>query len=385
LWTSVRAGDRKSVTRTIVAGLAFTACATIAFAPQMFAWKAIYGSYLAVSPVGPRIHWGDPHLADILWSSRNGLLSTSPVLYLAAIGLVIFAANQPALGIPMVVAAAAMVYFNASIQDWWGSDGFGMRRFDGLIPMFTLGLAAVTLRLMALVKRFPAAAAAAAFTTLLAYNLTLMSAAQDGHVRLGEAVSFGDAGAAQARALHRWIGMPSTYPASLLFAWKGDVSPADYDLLSPNRMLGDPLRPYGRIDVGLGDETLIEDGWYAAERDGNDTFRWASARATLKLPLDHAAHLKVQIRLRAFSPPGAPQQQVAIVVNGRRFAPVACGSDWQTIEFATAEGAWHGGVNRVALEFDWAARPVDVGAGGDTRVLAAAVDFVRIEVTPAGR
>ena len=44
--------------------------------------------YLAVSPVGPQIRWRHPHLVDILWSSRNGLFSWSPILYVGAIGLV---------------------------------------------------------------------------------------------------------------------------------------------------------------------------------------------------------------------------------------------------------------------------------------------------------
>jgi hypothetical protein len=35
----------------------------------------------------------------------------------------------------------------------------------------------------------------------------------------------------------------------------------------------------------------------------------------------------------------------------------------------------------VTLEFDWAARPADVGLGGDTRALSAAVDYLRVEVT----
>ena len=63
----------------------------VAFAPQMLAWKAIYGHYLAVSPVGPQIRWTDPHLGDILWSARNGLFSTAPILYLGALGLIGFA------------------------------------------------------------------------------------------------------------------------------------------------------------------------------------------------------------------------------------------------------------------------------------------------------
>jgi hypothetical protein len=385
LWASARAGDQLTLTRATAAGLLFTACATIAFAPQMIAWKAIYGSYFAVSLIGPQFDWANPHIADVLWSSRNGLLSTSPILYAGAIGFVIFAFAQPSIGIPVLLAAALMTYVNASIRDWWGGDGFGMRRFDGLIPMMTIGLAALSVRLVSFVRRFPTASGIGVFGTLVAWNLTLMSAAHDGRVRLGEAVSFGDIGAAQARAVHRWIGMPSTYPASLLFAWQGDVSPADYDLLAPNRMLDDPRRPYGRIDVGTADDSLVEQGWYVAERDGPDTFRWASAKASLRVPLDHAASLKVQVRLRGFTYNGAPPQQAAISINGRRGPAVTIGPAWQVIEFVTDERAWHAGVNRLALDFAWEARPAEVGAGGDTRPLAGAVDYVKIEVIGGSR
>jgi hypothetical protein len=72
---AARQNDRRQVMTTIAAGALFTGCAVIAFMPQMLAWKAIYGSYLAVSPVGPQIRWWDPHLVDILWSARNGLFS----------------------------------------------------------------------------------------------------------------------------------------------------------------------------------------------------------------------------------------------------------------------------------------------------------------------
>jgi hypothetical protein len=385
LWASARAGDRLTLTRTTAGGLLFTACATMAFAPQMIAWKAIYGNYLAVSSFGSELHWANPHIADVLWSSRNGLLSTSPILYAGAIGFVVFTSAQPSIGVPVLLSAAVMTYVNASIQDWWRGDGFGMGRFDGLIPMMTIGLAALSVRLVSFVRRFPTASAIGVFGTLVAWNLTLMSAAHEGRVLLGEAVSFGDVGAAQARAAHRWIGMPSTYPASLLFAWQGDVSPADYDLLAPNRMLDDPLHPYGRIDVGTADDSLVEQGWYVAERDGTDTFRWASAKAILRVPLDHAASLKVQVRLRAFTYVGAPPQQVAISINGRRGPVVGIGPAWQVIELVTDDRAWHAGVNRLALDFAWAARPVDVGAGGDTRSLAGAVDYVSVEVIGGSR
>ena len=82
-----RRGSRaRFATRSPAAPL-FLACAVVAFLPQMLAWHSIYGSLIARSPVGPQIRWTDPHLVDILWSARNGLFSTAPILYLGAIGL----------------------------------------------------------------------------------------------------------------------------------------------------------------------------------------------------------------------------------------------------------------------------------------------------------
>ena len=274
---------------------------------------------------------------------------------------------------------------NASLEDWWGGNGFGMRRFDGLIPMMTIGVAALSVRLGSFVRRFPTLCAIAIFATLAAWNLTLMSVAQEGRIRLGEAASFGEVGGAQARAVHRWIGMPSTYPASLLFAWEGGVSPADYDLVWPNRMLDDPRRPYGQIDIGTADDSFFEHGWYVAEREGADTFRWTSGKAILRVPLDHAAKLKVQVRLRAFAYKGAPPQQISISINGRRGPLVALGSAWQVIESVTDESVWHAGINRLEFDSAWAARPADVGAGVDRRPLVAAVDYVHLEVIGGNR
>jgi hypothetical protein len=380
LMAAARGRDRSAIVRTLVNGGLFLLSAFAAFLPQMIAWHSIYGTWLAVSPVGPQIRLTDPHLADILWSSRNGLFSWSPALYLAAIGLALFAWLNPAIGIPAIVACAVMTYFNASIQDWWGSAGFGGRRFDGLIPLFSIGASALGWQTTIWVRRHPLRTVAAAGGLLVLWNLTLMTAAQRSVVRIGESVSFGDAFAAQARAFHDWFGNPFTYPASLVFGLRNGVGPARYDLLSANRFLSDPLRPYGRIDIGADDDWLIGDGWHDVERDGTTTFRWASGTADVSLPLDHPASLAIQIRLHAFAYPKAPPQAVVIDVNGRRLPPAPVPDGWETIEVPTNADAWRSGVNRVRFEFARATRPADVGSGGDGRLLAAAVDYLRVQV-----
>ena len=79
---------------SVLHGALFGACAFIAFLPQLIAWNAIYGSPIAVSPLSPKMLWLSPDPVRMLWSSRNGLFSTSPVTYLAALGLVVFAVRD---------------------------------------------------------------------------------------------------------------------------------------------------------------------------------------------------------------------------------------------------------------------------------------------------
>jgi len=393
LLAATRSGDRTALRATLLASAAFLLCMVAGFLPQMLAWQSIYGSPIARSPVGPQVRWGSPQLADILWSARNGLFSTTPVLYLAAIGLALFAIARPAVGLPMAAAIAVMIYFNACIQDWWGSAGFGGRRFDGTIPLFAVGLAVFAESAAALLRRHAMAAVTAALAVVVVWNLALMGAAQAGEVRIGETVPFDRAWGSQARVVHRWFGNPFTYPASLVFALRNGVSPGEYDMLRTNRFLADPLQPYGRVDIGAPDTTgtgaaddpLIGDGWYAPEREGPITFRWTASPATLRVPLDHAAPLRVQLRIHAFAFPNAPAQAVTIVVNGEESSAPRCASlpvpqDWQTVECTADANAWRGGVNRLELRFAYAQRPVDVGAGGDTRPLSAAVDWIRVSL-----
>lgn len=375
-----RRGDRQARRDTVTSGVLFTAAAALAFVPQMLAWKAIYGTWLAVSPLGPQIRFADPQIVDILWSSRNGLLSTSPVLYVGALGLLALSWIRPSAGVPALVAVALMTYFNACIQDWWGSAGFGGRRFDGTLPFFCLGLAQTFAAALTFCRRYPSAPVWAAGGILVLWNLTLMGAANANSIRLGEPASFGQVMAAQSRVLHQWFGNPFTYPASLVFALKNGVAPSGYDLLSGNRFLGDPQRPYGRIDIGGEDEWVLDEGWHQREQEGATSFRWSTARSSVLVPLDHAEDLRVQVRLHAFGFPGAPEQTVTVIVNGHPHGPVAVAPGWHTAEILSSRTEWRRGVNRVSLNFGWERRPVDVSAGGDARSLAAAVDYVRVAV-----
>ena len=98
--------------RHVVDGLAFAAAAVAGFLPQLLVWKAIYGRFFAVSPIGPQIRLWHPRLVDILWSSQNGLFATSPVLYVGAIGLLLLWRRDRLLAGCALLALAAMTWFN---------------------------------------------------------------------------------------------------------------------------------------------------------------------------------------------------------------------------------------------------------------------------------
>ena len=77
-----------------------------------------------------------------------------------------------------------------------------------------------------------------------------------------------------------------------------------------------------------------------------------------------------------FSPETGAARRLFCLANS--ILPVA--PEWQTIECTLDRASWRTGVNELELRFAYAQRPLDVGAGGDVRPLAAAIDWVRVAV-----
>ncbi len=118
----------------------------IALAPQFLAWKLVWGSWV-VNPTGGgvdfiRLSWSEPKMLSVMWSQRHGLFTWHPVLLLAVIGFVPAWKRDRLLTGVCLGLLLAMIYVNAAVADWWGSDSFGQRRFAGLYPFFAWGLSA---------------------------------------------------------------------------------------------------------------------------------------------------------------------------------------------------------------------------------------------------
>ena len=306
-------GLRVEPRRAARAGALLALGAAVGFLPQMLAWHAIYGHWLARSSVGPVMSWLNPEIVDVLWSSRNGLFAWSPIFIPAVAGLFALTREDRVAAWGGLALFAAMAWVNGAVDDWWGGAGFGMRRFDSLVPFAALGLSVSIGVVARALQRRPHVLAGAALASLLLWNLSLMGVAAGGAYRIGEPISFGDVGARQALLLHRWFGHVFSYPVNLAWSLRNGVAPWRFDLLRPYRFLGDPRRPYGRIDTGSsGDAVYLADGWFDPEQEAAASFRWATSAADVLVPLDHAAPLTVQLRIHAFGYAGAPGQTVNV-------------------------------------------------------------------------
>jgi hypothetical protein len=366
---------------TLVGPGVFAVAVLVGFGPQLAAWRAIYGSPFAVSPNSPEMFWTRPEIVRVLWSSRNGLFSSSPITYVAALGLVVSAVRARGAGwLPLAVFCVS-IWVNASVEDWWGGTAYGARRFDSTIPLLVLGLAASMEALAGWVARRPMAPVAVLLGGLVLWNITAFGAALAGRFGGSMPQPFSEVSGVQARLAHRWFGYPFSYPANLAFAIRERVAPFRYDDFA-FPMLEDPQRPYGRIDLGERDDSYVGDGWYQPESASDGaSFRWSAARGELLVPLHHAAPVTAQLRVRPFSYPGASPTLI-VGVNGRAFGPFPLTTEWQRVDFDTDVSDWRAGVNRVDLTWPGAQSPSRVKTGNDSRELGGMVDYVRIAVRP---
>ena len=141
LLVNVRA-TRFSFARAVYLGLLSLVAATVAFVPQMIVWMAVYGQPLAMPQGGGFMRWTEPALWSVLFSDWHGLLTWTPVVAVALLGLVPLARKHGALAAAMILFLALSWYVNAAVADWWAGEAFGSRRFISCFPVLAVALAA---------------------------------------------------------------------------------------------------------------------------------------------------------------------------------------------------------------------------------------------------
>lgn len=330
-------------------GLLFGAGLFMGILPQMLAWKAIFGEYLLAYPP----HGADfvrltrPFLLNTLFSSRHGLLSWTPVFWLCFLGLIPLIRKDPrrfaVLGAPVLI----MTYVNACSGDWWSGGAYSNRRFDSLLPVFALGLAAFLQAANSFVRRRPEAVLAGLALGGALWNWTYARAVQRGEAEPGASLSLAARSLASSRALAHEVGFPTTWPASWIFAARYDTSPAAFDLAAGRYLFYRQNNLNGVADLGGPDDGgLFLDGFSGRKQDGAISYRSFQSQARLVVSLDLPETLGLWFQARAT---GDAPPEVEVEVNGNPAGAIRLGSEWGEAHVEAPQRYWERGANIVTL------------------------------------
>ncbi len=149
--------------------LLFAAAFLVCLLPTFLTRFLIYGNPFESGYIMLRDwNWFSPYFLAVLFSSNHGLLSWTPILLLAIVGLFLFWRREPPVAAPLLAGFLSFYFFIASYPDWAGISSYGNRFFVSLTSFFILGLAVFFHRAAQLFRSRGAALAAAC--TLLAVS-----------------------------------------------------------------------------------------------------------------------------------------------------------------------------------------------------------------------
>ena len=335
----------------------------------MAAWHVLYGEWVLLDPPhgADFLRLGRPFVLETLFSSRHGLLSWTPILWLAYLGLWPLLRTRRALALPLLAPALVMTYVNMCSGDWWAGGSFSNRRFDSLLPVLALGIAASIEWLAGVIARRPALVPAALAVAVGAVNVALLEGVRRSGLPAAS-IAFADTVEIGAQQMADTVGSPPTWPASWAFAWGQGLPPGQYDRLVGRYLFYRQNNLQGRIDIGApGDEAMLGEGWGArALREGAEA-RPLHGRARILAPLDVPEDIDVAVRAHADA-----AVVVHVGVNGREAGAFTAGPGWSDHRLSVGRDRWRRDLNDVVLEAE---------AGG---VWIDAVDFSRAGV-PEGQ
>jgi hypothetical protein len=309
--------------------------------PQLLSWKAIFDRFYVGVPLGADyVRWDDPFLSAVLFSSRHGLFSWSPILLAAAIGFAGFVRAHPRRGLPLAAVALLVWYVNGTVADWWGGGSYGARRFDSALPILALGLGTAILYLADLVRRHPRAVTAIAVAATIGANALLMEQYRKGRIPVDDTLSWQSAAEAGLEDWFDAFGYPFSFPMNWIFAARYDRPKTQYDILVGKYLFHRMGGLDGLIDLGPEDPPFIGNGWSGLRdwKEREREVRLASAEgAFIFVPVFRPEPLRILIDCAV--PEGAEPVPVEIRLNGRRlkaFVPtVAMDEQVMTAETAS--------------------------------------------------
>lgn len=141
LWDAHREGG---VARAVGGLATIGATAALLFVLQLPVYHAVNGRLGPTTLVTRKLNLSSPHFFDVLLDPGHGLFLWSPLLALAAAGLIGEALRRrEAVAVVLLLALLLQVWINGAVLSWHQAGAFGSRRFVASTAMFAFGLAAL--------------------------------------------------------------------------------------------------------------------------------------------------------------------------------------------------------------------------------------------------
>jgi hypothetical protein len=183
---SAKTGQFAAARAWVVAAIAGAGAFALAYTPQLLASTALNGHVGPSQVVSRKMSWMSPHGFEVLFSPAHGFFAWTPLALLAVVGLVLLAAGRvagsdtsseldaPWIGTLALVMLGLQAYVSGAVESWTVAGSFGQRRFVGLTPLVTLGIASLVGAVASVRSRAATAAVVAALTICLWWNVGLM-------------------------------------------------------------------------------------------------------------------------------------------------------------------------------------------------------------------
>jgi hypothetical protein len=318
-------------------------------APQMLAWKALYGVFVLPAPPHGTdfLRLDHPYLMNTLFSSRHGLLAWTPVLWAGFLGFLPLLKRRPAIAVPLLAPLLVMTWVNACSGDWWAGGSFSNRRFDSLLPLLALGLAAALESVGRLLDRRAEAALALAAAPFILWNGLLVEQVRRGLVPRDDTVDGPALVGQAARLLTDAVGFPTTWPASWLFAARTGLPVGQYDRLVGRYLFYRQNNLGGYLEIGEGEDApMLGEGFGPPRLEGGVSYRETRGRARVMAPLDVPED--IEVRVRAAAPGG--ETLVTLVVNGQPVGRFRAGPEFAEHALEAPAALWRRELNDVVIE-----------------------------------
>ena len=371
----------RELPRWLIGGGAVIVIALIIFSPQLLEWQRVYGDWHALPQGAKFTRWGSPMVMEVLFSSRNGWLSTTPLCTAALLGLVLLLRkpNARLIAVGLLAIVVVQVYFGSVIFDWWGGSALGQRRLCNVTVPMVVGLASLLTALGSAGSRWRRiprivwhVVAVLIMACFVEWNLIRVFSARGGR-GMNSAVSPCCATVPPPlrsvfESVYGAIGDPFSFPANALFAHRHGVNiqrwdeiVGEYSLVPPLDSLvdGTMARTQDRWIIGNGNMTpYVIEGLGAAQSPpvgaaksqaaSTRRYRWTTAkRARFLLP----NLMPYGQRLTVWLAPGGTRQ-VRVFFDDVLMASPELADGWNAISFSVEASKMSVGEHEIALESD---------------------------------